>query len=122
MHCLLPYLRCCDRWGHNSKNQRWTVSERKLLKMKCNLLPRIQVHALIYVAETKVYALKLIQNCHYLATRKIDVLRIQVHAIIFQICHQTGRFPMRICYFICSNRSKNKRNCFNLVSLTVNSI
>ena len=46
------------------------------IKLKHTLIPRIQVHALIYVAGAKVHVLNLIQICHFLATRKIDVLRI----------------------------------------------
>jgi len=42
----------------------------------CTLIPRIQAHVLICVAEAKMHALKCIYICHFLALRKIDVFRI----------------------------------------------
>ena len=51
---------------------------RKAVKRNHTLLPRIQVHALIYVAEAKVYALEWIQIYNFLEVRKIHELHIHL--------------------------------------------
>ena len=60
------------------------VSMYTLSILKCTLLPRIQVHALIYIAEAKVHVLKWIR-CNFLEVRKIHVLRIYLSSSIWRV-------------------------------------